>query len=57
MQTYLSEYDNEGAFGHVSLGRSFAVEVGSAIPITDQKLGKPLMFPNAMRITKPIRSN
>lgn len=38
LQTYLSEYDNEGAYGHMSLGRSFAVEIGSAIPSTDQRL-------------------
>jgi len=38
LQTYLSEYDDDGAYGHVSLGRSFAVEMGSLIPSTDQKL-------------------
>ena len=25
LQTYLSEYDDTGAYGHVSLGRSFAL--------------------------------
>ncbi|KAF9730815.1 hypothetical protein PMIN06_009193 [Paraphaeosphaeria minitans] len=39
LQTYLSEYDDEGAYGHISLGRSFALEMGSAIPSTDQRLG------------------
>ncbi|KAF2499808.1 phosphatidylinositol 4-kinase-like protein STT4 [Lophium mytilinum] len=39
LQTYLSEYDDEGAYGHVSLGRSFALEMGSIIPSTDQRLG------------------
>ncbi|KAL8848816.1 MAG: hypothetical protein Q9221_006194 [Calogaya cf. arnoldii] len=39
LQTYLAEYADEGAYGHVSLGRSFAVEMGSIIPATDQKLG------------------
>lgn len=39
LQTYLSEYDDEGAYGHVSLGRSFALEMGSVIPTTDQRLG------------------
>ena len=39
LQTYLAEYDDEGTYGHVSLGRSFAVEIGSIIPATDQKLG------------------
>ena len=39
LQTYLSDYDDDGAYGHVSLGRSFAVEMGSIIPLTDQKLG------------------
>ncbi|KXX81698.1 Phosphatidylinositol 4-kinase STT4 [Madurella mycetomatis] len=38
LQTYLSEFDDESAFGHMSLGRSFAVEVGSTIPATDQRL-------------------
>ncbi|KAI9704392.1 MAG: phosphatidylinositol-4- kinase [Candelina mexicana] len=38
LQTYLSEYDDDGAYGHVSLGRSFAVEMGSIIPATDQRL-------------------
>lgn len=39
LQTYLSEYDDDGAYGHVLLGRSFAVEMGSAIPASDQRLG------------------
>jgi phosphatidylinositol 4-kinase A len=39
LQTYLSEYDDDGAYGHVSLGRSFASEMGSVIPGTDQRLG------------------
>ena len=39
LQTYLAEYDDEGTYGHVSLGRSFAVDMGSMIPSTDQKLG------------------
>ena len=39
LQTYLSEYDDDGAYGHVSLGRSFAVDMGSIVPSTDQKLG------------------
>lgn len=39
LQTYLSEYDDDGAYGHVSLGRSFASEMGSIIPGTDQRLG------------------
>ncbi|KAI0538277.1 phosphatidylinositol 3 [Xylaria digitata] len=38
LQTYLSEFDDEGTYGHMSLGRSFAVEMGSAIPATDQRL-------------------
>ncbi|KAL2137056.1 hypothetical protein VTI74DRAFT_9662 [Chaetomium olivicolor] len=38
LQTYLSEFDDETGYGHMSLGRSFAVEVGSAIPSTDQRL-------------------
>ncbi|KAF1996104.1 hypothetical protein P154DRAFT_525820 [Amniculicola lignicola CBS 123094] len=39
LQTYLSEWDDEGAYGHISLGRSFALEMGSVIPNTDQRLG------------------
>lgn len=39
IQTYLSEFDDEGAYGHVSLGRSFALEMGGVIPSTDQRLG------------------
>ena len=38
LQTYLSEYDDDGAYGHISLGRSFASEMGSVIPSTDQRL-------------------
>jgi phosphatidylinositol 4-kinase A len=38
LQTYLSEFDDEGAYGHISLGRSFALELGSLIPTTDQRL-------------------
>jgi phosphatidylinositol 4-kinase len=39
LQTYLSEYDDDGAYGHISLGRSFASEMGAMIPATDQRLG------------------
>lgn len=39
LQTYLSDYEDEGAYGHIALGRSFAVEIGSLIPATDQRLG------------------
>ncbi|KAG5999507.1 hypothetical protein E4U54_001817 [Claviceps lovelessii] len=38
LQTYLSEFDDEGAYGHISLGRSFALELGSMIPLTDNRL-------------------
>ena len=38
LQTYLSEFDDEGAYGHISLGRSFAMELGSMLPSTDQRL-------------------
>ncbi|KAL6403051.1 Phosphatidylinositol 4-kinase stt4 [Ilyonectria robusta] len=38
LQTYLSEFDDEGAYGHLSLGRSFAMELGSVIPSTDNRL-------------------
>jgi len=39
LQTYLSEFEDEGAYGHVSLGRSFALEMGAVVPSTDQRLG------------------
>lgn len=38
LQTYLSEYDDDGAYDHISLGRSFATEMGSVIPTTNQRL-------------------
>ncbi|KAK8088128.1 phosphatidylinositol 3 [Apiospora hydei] len=38
LQTYLSEFNDELAYGHMSLGRSFAMEIGSSIPSTDQRL-------------------
>ncbi|KAJ5193019.1 hypothetical protein N7449_009161 [Penicillium cf. viridicatum] len=39
LQTYLSEYDDDGGYGHISLGRSFALEMGSFIPQSDPRLG------------------
>ncbi|PGH01285.1 phosphatidylinositol 4-kinase [Blastomyces parvus] len=39
LQTYLSDYEDDGAYGHISIGRSFALEMGSAIPSSDQRLG------------------
>ncbi len=39
LQTYLSEYDDDGAYGHISLGRSFAADMGGKIPVTDHRLG------------------
>ncbi|POS86984.1 hypothetical protein EPUL_000981 [Erysiphe pulchra] len=38
LQTYLSEYDDYGVYNYVSLGRSFAIEMGSLIPGSDQRL-------------------
>lgn len=38
LQTYLSEWDDDGAYGHISLGRSFAMEMGFSIPASDQRL-------------------
>ncbi|RQM06895.1 hypothetical protein DH86_00000031 [Scytalidium sp. 3C] len=38
LQTYLSDYDDEGAYGHIALGRSFATEMGALIPSSDQRL-------------------
>lgn len=40
IQTYLSDYEDDGAYGHISLGRSFALEMGSLIARSDQRLGK-----------------
>jgi phosphatidylinositol 4-kinase len=39
LQTYLSEFDDDGAYGHISMGRSFALEMGSLIPQSDPRLG------------------
>ncbi|CAK7217562.1 Phosphatidylinositol 4-kinase stt4 [Sporothrix bragantina] len=38
LQTYLSEWDDDGNYGHISLGRSFAMELGFSIPSSDQRL-------------------
>lgn len=38
LQAYLEDYADDGAYGHVGLGRSFAVEMGTIIPNTDQRL-------------------
>ena len=43
LQTYLSEYSDDEAFGHLSLGRSFAFEMGASIPGTDQRLGQQIL--------------
>ena len=40
-QTYLSETEDDCTYGQVSIGRSFALEMGSVIPQSDQRLGKP----------------
>lgn len=37
-QTYLSEHEDDGAYGRISLGRSFALEMGSTIPAGNQRL-------------------
>lgn len=38
LQAYLEDYDDDGAYGHIALGRSFAVEMGELIPASDQRL-------------------
>ncbi|KAK1092782.1 Phosphatidylinositol 4-kinase stt4 [Friedmanniomyces endolithicus] len=38
LQAYLEDYEDDGAYGHIALGRSFAVEMGSLVPSTDQRL-------------------
>src|SRR5205809_7660809 len=35
---YLAKFDDEGTFGQVSLGRSFAYELGAAVPASDPRL-------------------
>ncbi|GBF61021.1 phosphatidylinositol 4-kinase [Trichophyton mentagrophytes] len=39
LQTYLSDYDDDGVYGNINMGRSLALEMGSAIPFADQRLG------------------
>ncbi|KAL4891378.1 hypothetical protein BDV59DRAFT_68911 [Aspergillus ambiguus] len=39
LQTYLSVSEVTADFGHVSMGRSFALDLGSLIPRSDQRLG------------------
>jgi phosphatidylinositol 4-kinase A len=39
LQTYLSEFDDTGAYGHIALGRSFALDMGTMIPPLDPRLG------------------
>lgn len=41
-QTYLSESEDDGGYGNVALGRSFALEMGSFIPQSDRRLGELL---------------
>ena len=50
-QTYLSEYIDDGTFGHLSLGRSFALDMGCTIPSTDQRLSKFLAAVPRPRLT------
>ncbi|KAF2863553.1 phosphatidylinositol-4-kinase [Piedraia hortae CBS 480.64] len=38
LQAYLEDYEDDGAYGQVALGRSFAVRMGSIIPSSDQRL-------------------
>lgn len=38
LQAYLEDYEDDGAYGHIGLGRSFAVEMGSLVPNSDQRL-------------------
>ncbi|CAK4015158.1 Phosphatidylinositol 4-kinase stt4 [Lecanosticta acicola] len=38
LQAYLEDYEDDGAYGHIALGRSLAVEMGALIPSTDQRL-------------------
>lgn len=38
LQAYLEDFEDEGSYGHIALGRSFAIEMGATIPNTDQRL-------------------
>ena len=38
LQAYLEDYEDDGAYGHIALGRTFAVEMGELIPASDQRL-------------------
>ncbi|KAF3937618.1 hypothetical protein ABW19_dt0205605 [Dactylella cylindrospora] len=38
LQKYLAKFDDESAFGHVSLGRSLAYDVGACVPGSDPRL-------------------
>jgi len=38
LQAYLEDYEDDGSYGHIALGRSFALRMGSMIPNTDQRL-------------------
>jgi phosphatidylinositol 4-kinase len=38
LQTYLSEFDDTGVYGHIALGRSFALDMGVMISPLDQRL-------------------
>ncbi|KAK2750110.1 phosphatidylinositol-4- kinase [Myotisia sp. PD_48] len=38
LQTYLSDYEDDGAYGHVSIGRSLALEIGATIPFSNSRL-------------------
>ncbi|KAI9924157.1 hypothetical protein ASPWEDRAFT_26247 [Aspergillus wentii DTO 134E9] len=39
LQTYLSESEDDSDYGYLSIGRSFALDMGSIIPQSDQRLG------------------
>ncbi len=39
IETYLAVCDDTNAYGHVSMGRSLAMEMGSIIPTVDHRLG------------------
>lgn len=38
LQTYLSRHGDDSIYGHIALGRSFALEMGREIPATDHRL-------------------
>lgn len=48
LQTYLSEFDDQGSLGRISLGRTFALQMGTSVPGADRRLGTSLLLGNLL---------